>query len=191
MRSGMGCGCGDVGGKLGEFSPPDQFAYYLNRYVQPPLAKIINPSKNVLGDQSSGNKWIEVDLSEQTLRAWQGDKLFLETLVSTGKWNRTPTGEFKIWSKFKYIKMSGGSKTKGTYYYLPNVPFTMFFNGDYGIHGTYWHNNFGMPMSHGCVNMPTKMAEIVFYWTNPELPEGKNYWIAKNNEFGTRVVIHE
>jgi len=191
IKDNFGCGCGDVGNKLGQFSSSEHTAYFLDRRIEAPLAELPNRPDYVLGDQTGDEKWIEVDLSDQTLRAWQGGEKYLETLVSTGKWNKTPIGEFRIWSKFKYIKMSGGSKEKGTYYYLPNVPFTMFFYKDFGIHGTYWHNSFGVPMSHGCINMPTPMAEKLFYWATPELPGNKNSWVAKNNEYGTRVVIHE
>jgi len=70
--------------------------------------------------------------------------------------------------------MSGGSKELGTYYYLPNVPYILFFYNDkvekktgYSIHGTYWHNNFGTPMSHGCINMKTSEAEIIYNWADP------------------------
>lgn len=190
-KDAIDCGCQDIGNSLGEYQIDDSTAYFLNQQITVPLAVISQQRDFILGDSVGDAKWIEVDLSDQTLRAWQGDRLFLETLVSTGKWGRTPTGEFQIWSKFKYTKMSGGNKGKGTYYYLPNVPYTMYFKGGFGIHGTYWHNNFGHPMSHGCINMPTPMAKQLFYWATPELPEGKNSWIAKNNNFGTRVVIHE
>lgn len=150
----------------------------------------------VLG-ASSGNKWIEVDLSEQKLRAWEGDKLFLETLVSTGlPWFPTPQGEFKIWIKLRATRMEGGS---GRYYYnLPNVPYVMFFEGDnlprwrgYGLHGTYWHNDFGKVHSHGCVNLPTPIAKELYYWTTPVLPEGKSTVYSSEENPGTRIVIHE
>jgi len=145
----------------------------------------------VLGEASASDKWIEIDLSEQKLTAWEGNSKFLETLVSSGKWGKTPTGEFNIWSKFKYTKMSGGNKALHTYYYLPNVPYTMYFYKDFGLHGTYWHNNFGTPMSHGCVNLPTVMAEKLFYWSTPILAEGKASVTASKNNPGTRVVVHD
>lgn len=130
------------------------------------------PVDKILGEfDATGEKHIYVDLSTQTLTAYQGDTLFLKTLVSTGKWTPTPTGEFTIWSKFRSTKMSGGSGND--YYYLPNVPYTMFFSGSgvapsrgFALHGTYWHNNFGHPMSHGCVNLRTVDAEKLFYWTD-------------------------
>jgi hypothetical protein len=92
--------------------------------------------------------------------------------------------------------MEGGSKALGTYYNLPNVPFTMFFYNTavpkylgYGIHGTYWHNNFGHPMSHGCINLKTENAEKLYYWADPALA-GKPSITATNTNIGTRIVIY-
>jgi lipoprotein-anchoring transpeptidase ErfK/SrfK len=130
------------------------------------------PEINVLGEADpTAEKRIYVDLTNQTLKAYQGEILFMEAPVSTGKWGRTPTGEFKIWAKFRATRMSGGSGND--YYNLPNVPYTMFFSGSgvsagrgFALHGTYWHNNFGHPMSHGCVNMRTVDAQKLFYWAD-------------------------
>jgi len=151
---------------------------------------------SVLGSTNE-EKWIEVDLSLQKLWAWQGNNLFLETLVSTGlPWWPTPQGEFRVWAKARATKMEGG---EGKYYYnLPNVPFVMFFENDkipgyrgFGLHGTYWHNDFGRVHSHGCVNLPTPIAEKLYYWTTPELPEGKFFIRSSAENLGTRIVIHE
>jgi hypothetical protein len=92
--------------------------------------------------------------------------------------------------------MSGGSKELRTYYSLPNVPFTMFFANDevpaargFGIHGTYWHDNFGHPMSHGCINMKTEEAELIYNWAGPVTGD-KNYTKASKENLGTEVVIY-
>lgn len=127
----------------------------------------------VLGENDE--KWIEVILSQQRLNAWEGNRLVYTYIVSTGKWAPTPVGTYRIWTKLRSTTMKGGSKALGTYYYLPNVPCTMYFYKGYGIHGTYWHNNFGHPMSHGCVNMRTPEACQVFEWAN----------------VGTRVTVHK
>jgi len=142
--------------------------------VMPPTIDLAQAEQEtyVLGEADpNAEKRIYIDLSNQALKAYQGDSLFMEAPVSTGKWGRTPTGEFKIWSKFRATKMSGGSGAD--YYYLPNVPYTMFFSGSgvgasrgYALHGTYWHNNFGHPMSHGCVNMRTVDAQKLFNWAD-------------------------
>ena len=126
---------------------------------------------------STEEKHIYVDLSKQTLYAYQDDKLIFKTLISSGKWGRTPTGNFNIWSKFRATRMSGGSGAD--YYNLPNVPYTMYFYGDFGLHGAYWHNNFGHTMSHGCVNMREIDAKAVFEWADGP---------AKNS-LGTAVSI--
>jgi len=185
------CACGDPQTSDGSFVPEEN-AYFLDHELTPLLTQLPDfLSSPVLGDVSPDNKWIEIDLSEQKLIAWENNNKFLETLISSGKTGKTPEGEFRIWSKYKYAKMSGGSKENGTYYYLPNVPYTMYFFNSYGLHGTYWHNNFGTPMSHGCVNLPTLMAEKLFYWSTPGLPSGKNSVLASKDSSGTRVVIHQ
>ncbi|NMB91688.1 L,D-transpeptidase [candidate division WWE3 bacterium] len=145
---------------------------------------------NVLGSKSKKDKRIEVDLSSQKLFAYEGNDKKMSFDVSTGKWSQTPTGEFKVWSKLKYTLMTGGSKDLGTYYYLPNVPYTMFFYKDYGIHGAYWHDNFGHPMSHGCVNMRIEDAEKLFYWANPILPQNISSITATEENPGTKVIIY-
>lgn len=146
---------------------------------------------------STEERWIEVDLSEQKLRAWEGNRLYLETLVSTGlPWWPTPTGEFRVWIKLRATKMEGG---RGKYYYyLPNVPYVMYFENDeipgwrgYGIHGAYWHNEFGTQRSHGCINVHPDIAGQLYYWAAPVLPSGKYSVKASVENPGIRVVIHE
>jgi lipoprotein-anchoring transpeptidase ErfK/SrfK len=107
----------------------------------------------------AGVKWIDVDLTNQMLYAYEGDTLVLSSLVSTGTWlTPTVTGQFHIYMKYVAQDMSGPG------YYLPNVPYVMYFYEDYGIHGTYWHSNFGTQMSHGCVNMNTPDAGWLYNW---------------------------
>lgn len=177
----------------GKINPQDTVAFWQNQPI-PALTGLADTlsskEKQVLGATSEG-KWIEVDLSDQMMTAHEGDKIFLQSLVSTGLWNRTPPGDYRIWYKIRAVKMEGGNKANNTYYYLPNVPYVMFFSGDVGIHGTYWHQNFGQPMSHGCINSPTLVAEKLFYWTDPQLPEGKLVVKATSDNPGTRVVVHE
>lgn len=117
----------------------------------------------------NGVRWIEVNLSEQRVYAWEGDVLLNSFLVSTGTWaTPTVTGTFKIWHKTPLQDMSGPG------YYLPNVPYVMYFFEDYGFHGTYWHNNFGTPMSHGCVNLTIPDSEWLYNWAS----------------YGTMVKVH-
>lgn len=149
---------------------------------------------NVLGeDTEQGEKHIYVDLEKQMLSAYQGDTLYMETPVSTGKWGRTPPGEYTIWEKMRATRMSGGSG--GDYYNLPNVPHVMFFYNSsvtkiagYSFHGAYWHNNFGHPMSHGCVNMRQIDAEKLYNWATPITSGTITHANAENT--GTKVTIY-
>jgi lipoprotein-anchoring transpeptidase ErfK/SrfK len=104
-------------------------------------------------------KWIEIILSEQRLIAWEDGRMVLTTPVSTGTAN-TPTirGVFRIYRKLPAQRMRGRD------YDLPNVPYVMYFKASYAMHGAYWHNNFGQPMSHGCVNIPTGKAAWLYDW---------------------------
>lgn len=122
-----------------------------------------------------GPKWIDVNVSTQTITAFEGNTPLYTAVVSTGL-PRTPTviGTFPIYVKYEKTDMRGGSVAYGDYYYLEDVPYTMYFYRGYGIHGTYWHNNFGRPMSHGCVNLTIADARWFFNWA----------------EIGTQVVTH-
>jgi LysM repeat protein len=104
-------------------------------------------------------KWIDVNLATQGLVAYEGQRPVYWATVSTGKaWTPTPKGRFRIYSKLRSGTMAGPG------YYLPNVPYIMNFYGGYSLHGTYWHSNFGQPMSHGCINMRTSDAQWVYNW---------------------------
>lgn len=188
----QGCPCFDLETFNGAFNPNETIAYFEGNQVTPLLSALpIPPEETVLGEESGSEKWIDIDLSEQKIRAYEGNRLFLESLVSSGKpWTPTIKGEFRVASKFRYAKMEGGEKGTHSYYYLPNVPYIMFFQGDYSLHGTYWHNNFGHEMSHGCVNLPTLVAEKLFYWTTPAIGTQMSVRAAPSNP-GTKIVIHD
>lgn len=110
-----------------------------------------------------GERWIDVNLATQTLVAYEGDVPVFETLVSSGTWEfPTVTGQFRTYMKYESQTMNG--YLLGYDYYLPDVPYVMYFYKDYAIHGTYWHSNFGTPMSHGCVNVSTPDAGWLFSW---------------------------
>jgi len=110
-----------------------------------------------------GERWIDINLTAQTLVAYEGDTPVLSVLISSGTW-RTPTvtGQFRTYIKHESQTMNGYAL--GYNYYLENVPYVMYFYRGYAIHGTYWHNNFGAPMSHGCVNVNTADAGWLFNW---------------------------
>ncbi len=118
-------------------------------------------------------KWIDIDIGSQTITAYQGSTPLKTVLVSTGvSWHPTPIGRYAIYMKIPSQTMSGGYGTEA--YYLPGVPWVMYFTGSYAIHGTYWHHNFGHPMSHGCVNLTIDDAHWFYDWA----------------EIGTPVITH-
>jgi lipoprotein-anchoring transpeptidase ErfK/SrfK len=112
-------------------------------------------------DEGNGERWIDVNLSEQRVYAYEGDIIVNSFLVSTGL-PETPTvsGRYQIWVKVRIQDMSGPG------YYLKDVPYVMYFYKDYGLHGTYWHNNFGRPMSRGCVNLTIDDAKWLYNWAS-------------------------
>ncbi len=140
--------------------------------------------------RTGGEKWIEVNLSDQTLYAWAGDELQREFLISSGT-STYPTvqGVFRMWVRTPTQTMSGGSKPAGTYYSLPNVQWVQYFYGEYALHGAYWHNNFGTPMSHGCVNLAEEDAEWLFKWSFPEW-DGSTKWVQATVDNATLVWVH-
>jgi len=120
--------------------------------------------------KKSEKNWIEIDLSEQHLLAWEGESQIFTAVVSTGK-TTTPTypGIYTIQRKYPQDRMRGAD------YDIPDVPHVLYFDLGYALHGAYWHNNFGTPVSHGCVNLPINNARWLFDWS----------------KIGTTVIIHE
>lgn len=128
---------------------------------EPPVLPTAEPVAVVNPTESSGERWIDVDLSNQRLVAYEGETPVYWVRVSTGlPGTPTVTGQYRIYVKYPAQTMSGPG------YYLPDVPYVMYFYQGYGIHGTYWHNNFGQPMSHGCVNTPTPDAQWLYDWAS-------------------------
>jgi lipoprotein-anchoring transpeptidase ErfK/SrfK len=182
------------------YNPNARTAIYNNQTINiPPNISRTQLESQVLGIQENSPiselKKIFIDLTNQRIYAFEDNTLKYNFLISSGKWGRTPTGTFRIWIKLKSTLMAGGSKALGTYYYLPNVPYTMYFYNNqipktrgYGIHGTYWHDNFGHPMSHGCINMKTEEVEQLFYWAHPQ-DKGAHTTYPTPQDPGTEITI--
>jgi len=144
------------------------------------------------------NKRIDVNLRTQTLTALEFDAPVMETKISSGIPSgprgsdgiptKTPEGEFRILDKMPAKHMGNGNLfADADDYELPGVPWTSFFTPQgHAFHGTYWHDNFGVPMSHGCINMRTEEAKWLFRWAWPIHKIGKSF----NRGFGTLVQIH-
>jgi len=165
---------------LGPVIPPE-LTPSLEPERQPTSAQTPEPVPNTSNASSTATplptaniganfRWIDVDLSRQTLVAYEGETPVRSAAVSTGL-PRTPTvtGRFKIYVKYRAADMSGPG------YYLAKVPYIMYFYRGYGLHGTYWHSNFGQPMSHGCVNLPTPEAQWLFEWASVGTPVNIHY----------------
>jgi lipoprotein-anchoring transpeptidase ErfK/SrfK len=137
------------------------------------------------------DRWIRVDLSEQLVIAYEGDQPVRGFVVSTGlPGTPTVTGTFNIRMKVRST-MTGGNPALGTYYNLPNVEWVQYFYRDYSFHGTYWHNNFGQPMSHGCLNMTNADAKWLFEWASPTWDGSTVWYPATSSDPGTLVIVHE
>lgn len=110
------------------------------------------------------DKLITVDIGKQRLYAWEGGKILKEFKVSTGmRYTPTVKGSFNIRTKLDKQDMKGSFPPYEPYF-IKDVPNVMYFYGAYAIHGTYWHNKFGMRASHGCVNLPVDAAKWVYDW---------------------------
>jgi hypothetical protein len=141
-------------------------------------------------DVPHGEKRIEISITQQELTAYEGDIAVFQTKISSGvmtEEKRTPYGEFRILSKYASKHMGGGRMTSDIgAYVLVGVPWTCFFteNG-VAIHGTYWHNDFGITKSSGCINMRNQDAKWIFRWVDPP---GETIYPYRTG-YGTRVTV--
>jgi hypothetical protein len=147
---------------------------------------------------SPGEAWIDIDLDRQTLIAYEGDRPVYATLISSGRVrnsnnpllnHETPPGEYRILSKHTSATMDGDHAIFGAYS-LEDVPYVQFFKGAYALHGAFWHDRFGRPSSHGCINLAPEDARWLFDWTRPEVPRAWHaaYPVAPNGK-GTLLII--
>lgn len=143
--------------------------------------------------------WLDINLSEQTLVAFRGTTPIYATLVSTGrhssikdKDHSTPTGEWHIREKHITTTMDGDGTAAGDLpYSIEDVPYVQYFFRSYAVHGAFWHRNFGVEMSHGCVNLAPLDAKHLFFLTEPRLPRGWHGVWATDADPGSPVVIHK
>jgi lipoprotein-anchoring transpeptidase ErfK/SrfK len=150
--------------RLNNISNPDLL--YIGQELTIPAGGIFEPTQaDAPAPPTTTGKSIVVSTGNQRIYAYENGQLVRSHVVSTGLPN-TPTvlGDYSIYVKYLADDMSGPG------YFLPQVPYTMYFYQGYGIHGTYWHNSFGRPMSHGCVNLPTPEAQWFFDWASVGTP---------------------
>ena len=140
------------------------------------------------------DRWIDVDLRKQILVAYEGNRPVYVTLVSTGKKGtqdepfETPTGRWRIYSKQVTSNMDGTTASDGNYA-IQDVPWVMYFDGSYALHGAFWHRSFGYVRSHGCVNLGPSDARWLFFWTTPFVPDTWHGAHSSDENLGTTVVI--
>jgi hypothetical protein len=134
-------------------------------------------------------KYIQVDLNTQMVTAFEGAAMVFSSRCSSGAGGtRTPVGEFLTYHKGPSIHMTNEGDAEAHIYNLPGVPWCSFFTGvGNAFHGTYWHNDYGKPRSHGCVNLPSEAAKFLYRWTRPEVPPGTDYLHLPGQ--GTQVKI--
>jgi hypothetical protein len=140
-------------------------------------------------------RWIDVDIENQVLTAYEGERPVFATIVSTGKGKgksiqATPVGIHRVWVKLRSSDMDNLEDEEASRYYaIQDVPWVMFFKKGYGLHGTFWHRSFGHVRSHGCVNLTPLDAQRLFHWSSPKLPAGWNAVLPTEYDAGTLVQV--
>ncbi len=152
-----------------------------NQWVKQTFLSVIETVKRPEG---VSGRWVAVDLFEQTLVAYEDDKPMFATLISSGLPKfETPEGIYKVWAKMERDGMSGAAGAPSAYA-LQSVPWVMYFNESVSLHGTYWHDLFGYPRSHGCVNMSISDASYLYKWMAAAKPN-------KDGEIINTVYVHK
>ena len=158
-----------------------------------------SPSPGPLpADLKPNERWIDVNLTTQTVLALEGEKPVYASLISSGKESkikdkdhRTPVGEWRVREKHITTTMDGDGSAAGDLpYSIEDVPYVMYFFRSYALHGAFWHSNFGSQMSHGCVNLSPLDAKYLFFFADPPLPKGWHGVRASDERSGSRVVVH-
>ncbi len=153
------------------------------------LAKV----ERIVRPKEVSGHWVVVDLYEQTLVAYEDDTPIFATLVSSGLKNfETNEGLFKVWARLDHDGMSGATGAPSAYA-LQFVPWVMYFDGSTSLHGTYWHDDFGYPRSHGCVNLSISDARYLFDWMAkaPLDDDGKpvnTVYVYSSGQYGSGVI---
>ena len=177
-----------VGGKL-HYETKD------GHWIDDRSAGRVDPAKKMPGWGKNGEKWIDVNITKQVLVAYEGTKPVYATLVSTGEAGlgdpetskSSKRGIFRIHTK--YISITMDSDIVGEEFELRDVPYVQYFEGGYALHGSYWHDGFGQPKSHGCINLAPEDARRLFHWTEPQVPAG--WHGAARSLTGTVVFVHQ
>ena len=151
--------------------------------------KVVPPPEGI----GAYDRWIDVDIEQQVLVAYQGKTPKYATLISSGRDNKaseTPLGVFELWAKLDYTDMDDIERTDvPRNYSIQDVPWVQFFKGSYGFHAAFWHNDFGRRRSHGCINLSPVDARYLFQFTEPVLPPGWNAILPMPEDRPTVVQV--
>ena len=166
----------------------DGIAYSPGPYVLATSMRYLPPEALSPLASDRTDKKIVVDVAKQEITCFEGETPVFSTRTATGYGsNRTPRGEYEVLRKSHTAYMIGGEGDD--YYNLPGVSFpTYFTRSAIAVHGTYWHNDYGRPRSHGCVNVLNDAAQFVFRWTAPAVPYDQHQIMVKRGE-GTKVIV--
>lgn len=163
-------------------------------YISDQDASRLDPAKKMPAWGTNGERWLDVNISKQTLVAYDGTRAVYATLISTGEagledpehTKSTKRGIFRIHTK--HVSTTMDSDTAGEEFELRDVPYVQYFEQGYALHGAYWHDRFGTPKSHGCINLTPEDARRLFFFTEPALPEGWHSVMQRLT--GTVVFVH-
>jgi lipoprotein-anchoring transpeptidase ErfK/SrfK len=166
-------------------------------WVQADHVRVAMAPSKLPDNLASDERWISVDLRSQTLVALIGERPVYATLVSSGKEtndaatdHRSPSGEWYLREKHITTTMDGDGSAAGDLpYSIEDVPYVMYFDGSYALHGAFWHRNYGVRMSHGCINLAPLDARYLFFFTDPPVRTGWHGAWSGNGQRGSRVVI--
>lgn len=157
-------------------------------------ASRLDPAKKMPGWAEKGERWLDVNVTKQTLVAYEGTRPVFATLVSTGEaglgdpetTRSTKRGIFRVYAKYRTTTMD--SDETGEEFELRDVPYVQYFHQGYALHAAYWHDRFGTPRSHGCINLTPADAKWLFGFTSPAVPAG--WHEAREGRSGTVVFVH-
>jgi hypothetical protein len=163
-------------------------------YISDQDASRLDQAKRMPAWGKNGERWFDINISKQTLVAYEGTRAVYATLISTGEagledpehTKATKRGIFRIHTK--HVSTTMDSDTVGEEFELRDVPYVQYFEQGYALHGAYWHDRFGTPKSHGCINLTPEDARRLFFFTEPALPEG---WHSVSKKLtGTVLFVH-
>lgn len=165
----------------------DGWEWYLiapNQWIQQIRVAKVQPRARPEG-VGPHDRWIAIDLYEQTAVAYEGDRMVFATLISSGlpQWS-TEEGLFHIYERWEATRMSGASG-QPDFYFIEEVPYVMYFNGSMGLHGTYWHDRFGYRQSHGCVNLSIMDSWWLYQFTSEPQYEDAWVYVYSSGEYRT------